>query len=183
VGRVVEAKGLTYLCEAMKQLKEQKVPVHLNVVGDGELRPELAKFVKKNNLEDVITLVGWVQPENIAEYYTEANAFVGPSIETENGWKEAFGVVFAEASASGLPVVTTDTGGIKDIIKDEVNGLVVPQKNSEAIAEAVKRLQKDPKLCDKLGKRGVTYITENFSWDVIAKKYEQVFESVTRNSA
>jgi glycosyltransferase involved in cell wall biosynthesis len=180
VGRVVEAKGLTYLSEAMKQLKEQKVPVHLNIVGDGELRPELAKFIKKHKLEDVVTLVGWVQPENIADYYAKANAFVGPSIETENGWKEAFGVVFAEASASGLPVVTTSTGGIKDIIKDGVNGLTVPQKDADAIAEAIARLQKDPKLCDKLGKRGVTYIAENFSWDVIAKKYEQIFENVTR---
>jgi glycosyltransferase involved in cell wall biosynthesis len=178
VGRAVEEKGLSYLCEAVKQLKDQSIPVHLNIVGDGSARPTIAKFVKKHKLEDVITLVGWVQQENLAEYYAKANAFVGPSIEVENGWKEAFGVVFAEASASGLPVITTSTGGIKDIIKDEVNGLVVPQRNAEAIAEAVKRLQKDPKLCQKLGDRGVSYIAENFSWDVIATKYEQVFKSL-----
>lgn len=178
VGRVVEVKGLQYLCEAMKQLKEQNIKAHLNIVGDGELRPELARFIKKHKLEDVITLVGWVQQEDLAEYYAKANAFVGPSIEVENGWKEAFGVVFAEASASGLPVVTTDTGGIKDIVKDGVNGLVVPQRNSEAIAEAIVRLQKDPKLCKQLGDRGVTYIAENFSWDVIGSKYEKVFKNL-----
>ncbi|HEU4913807.1 MAG TPA: glycosyltransferase [Candidatus Saccharimonadales bacterium] len=178
VGRVVEEKGLDYLCEAVNILKKQAVPVHLNIVGDGAARADVAKFVKKHKLEDAITLVGWVQQEDLAEYYGKADAFVGPSIEIENGWKEAFGVVFAEASACGLPVITTSTGGIKDIIKHEVNGLVVPQRNAEAIAEAVQRLQKDPKLCQKLGDRGVSYIAENFSWDVIAAKYEQIFKNL-----
>ncbi len=178
VGRVVEAKGLTYLFEAIKQLRDQKVAVHLNVVGDGEARPQLAAYIKKHKLEKQITLVGWVQQDVLAPYYAQANAFVGPSIETDNGWKEAFGVVFAEASAMSLPVVTTNTGGIKDIIKHEINGLVVPQKDSAAIAKAIARLQQDPKLCAKLGQRGVSYIAENFAWDVIASKYAQIFKNL-----
>lgn len=178
VGRVVEAKGLIYLCQAVKVLKEQGTSLHLNIVGDGEARESIAQYIKSSELETEISMTGWVQPEALAPYYARANVFVGPSIETDNGWKEAFGVVFAEASAMGLPVITTSTGGIKDIIQDEVNGLVVPQKDATAIAAAITRLQKDPSLCQILGKRGVTYITEHFSWDVIAAKYAAMFEKL-----
>lgn len=175
VGRVVEAKGLTYLFEAIKQLRDQHVPVHLQVVGDGEARQDLEAYVATHQLDKQITMAGWVQQADLAPYYARAHAFVGPSIETANGWKEAFGVVFAEASAMGLPVITTSTGGIKDIVKHEVNGLVVAQKDAAAIAEAIIRLRRDPALCEKLGRRGVQYIAEHFAWPVIADKYERVF--------
>lgn len=178
VGRVVEAKGLMYLCEAVKMLKEQGALVHLNIVGDGEARADIEQYVEANKLGSQITLVGWVQQENLAAYYAEANAFVGPSIITDSGWKEAFGVVFAEASAMGLPVITTSTGGIKDIIKHELNGLIVPQKDAAAIAAAVTRLQKHPELCESLGERGTKFIAENFSWEVIAAKYLNIFENL-----
>lgn len=178
VGRVVEAKGLLYLCQAVKLLRQQHVSVHLTIVGDGEARESIVEYITSNNLEEAITLAGWIQQENLAAYYANANAFVGPSIQTANGWKEAFGVVFAEASAMGLPIITTDTGGIKDIVKHELNGLVVPQKDAPAIAAAVARLQSDPELCRILGEQGSAYIAQNFSWEVIASKYIKVLEAL-----
>lgn len=176
VGRVVEEKGLGYLCEAMKVLRQRGVPVHLNIVGNGSAHDDIAGYVKQHELDDVITLAGWVQQDRLVEYYARANVFVGPSVETANGWREAFGVALAEASACGLPVIATRTGGIEDIVKDEVNGLIVPQRDAQAIVRAVVRLQEDPELRDKLGRRGAGYIGENFSWNVVASRYEQVFK-------
>ncbi|MGA8260434.1 MAG: glycosyltransferase [Arenicellales bacterium] len=176
VGRVVEEKGLGYLCEAMKVLRQRGFQAHLNIVGNGSAHDDIARYIKQHELDDVITLVGWIQQDRLAEYYSKADVFVGPSVEIENGWREAFGVALAEASASGLPVIATGTGGIEDIVKDEVNGLIVPQKDAQAIVHAVVRLREDPQLRDKLGRRGAGYIGENFSWDVVAARYEQVFK-------
>jgi glycosyltransferase involved in cell wall biosynthesis len=178
VGRLSEQKGLRYLCEATKLLKDRDVQVHTTIVGDGDLRSELEKFTHENKLDSAITFTGGVPHAELAEYYAKANVFVGPSIEDENGWQEAFGLVFAEASATGVPVIATSTGGIQDIIKDGVNGLIVPQKDAAAIAGAVEKLQKDPQLSAKLGIAGPDFIHANFSWPVIIEKYCAVFETL-----
>ena len=178
VGRVTEEKGVEYLCQAVAALHKQHRAVHLTIVGDGPLRPQLENYVADNHLSQAITLAGWVQQSQLAPYYEQADIFVGPSIEHVSGWREAFGVVFAEASAMGLPVITTSTGGIKDIIKHEVNGLVVPQKDSGAIVSALERLQGDPKLRETLGRNGRRYIQDNFSWEVIAARYTALFKQL-----
>jgi len=175
VGRVVEEKGIAYVCEAVKQLTEQKVSVRLTIVGDGSAKQKIEEFVVKNNLSGVISFAGWVQHEKLPQFYANADVFVGPSITHENGWKEAFGLVFAEALAAGLPVITTDNGGIRDIVIDDVNGLVVPEKDATAIANAIKKLAGNPDLRDRLGMTGAKQIRENFSWEAVTNKYQEIF--------
>lgn len=178
VGRLSEQKGVRYLCEATKLLIERDIAVHTTIVGDGDARAELEAYVNGHGLEQAITFTGGIAHEQLAQYYLQADAFVGPSIEDKNGWQEAFGLVFAEASASGVPVVATATGGIQDIVKDDVNGLLVPQKDARAIADAVQKLRQDPALCSRLGAAGPSFIENNFSWPVITQKYRAVFESL-----
>lgn len=178
VGRLSEKKGVQYLLEATKILKDRGTRVHATIVGDGENRSSLEEYVTSNDLTREVTFTGGVPHEQLAGYYAKADAFVGPSIEDMSGWKEAFGLVFAEASATGIPVVATSTGGIQDIIKDGVNGLMVPQQDAVAIADAIQRLRQDPALCEKLGTIGPAFIHENFSWQIIIDKYRAVFESL-----
>lgn len=178
VGRLTKQKGVHYLLEATKLLKEQGAPIHTTVVGEGNARNDLEKYVQDNDLAQMVTFTGGLPHEQLAEYYAKADVFVGPSIEDTNGAKEAFGLVFAEASATGVPVIATSTGGIQDIIKDGVNGLIVTQKDASAIATAVQKLQQNPALCQKLGAAGPQFIQSNFSWPVIIEKYKAVFESL-----
>lgn len=147
-------------------------------MGDGPLMTQLEHYIADNQLARGITLAGWISQKALAPYYAHADIFVGPSVEHSTGWREAFGVVFAEASAMGLPVITTDTGGIKDIIRDGYNGLIVPQKDPSAIVEAIERLQADPQLRKQLGEHGRTYIKDHFSWDIITEKYMSVFSDL-----
>jgi glycosyltransferase involved in cell wall biosynthesis len=178
VGRLDEKKGVRYLCEATKLLIERNIAVHTTIVGDGDTRKELEDYVLNSGLEQAITFTGGLPHEQVAAHYAKADAFVGPSIQSKTGWQEAFGLVFAEASATGVPVIATATGGISDIVKDGVNGLTVPQKDASAIADAVEKLIRDQALCQKLGANGPDFIRQNFAWPVIIEKYKAVFENL-----
>ncbi|HSW37833.1 MAG TPA: glycosyltransferase [Candidatus Saccharimonadales bacterium] len=178
VGRLAEEKGVWYLCEAARLLKERGHKVHTTIIGDGSLRKDLEAFVAEHGLEQEVTFTGGIPHSQLPAYYAAADVFVGPSIESKNGWQEAFGLVFAEASASSLPVIATNTGGIQDVIKNGINGLIVPQKDAAAIANAVTKLQNDPQLARKLGAAGPDYIRQNFSWQVITDKYLALFEAI-----
>lgn len=178
VGRLTEAKGVLYLCDAMRLLRERRISVHATIIGDGDARAAIEAFVAQHQLQDAITLTGGLPHNQLAPYYAAADAFVGPSIESKEGWKEAFGVVFAEAAAVGVPIIATATGGIKDIVHDGINGLLVPQKDAGAIADAIQRLQQNPELCARLGIAGPSIVVEHFSWPVITQKYLAVLRTV-----
>ncbi len=178
VGRLAEVKGVIYLCQAMKLLQKKRKDTHLTVVGDGPERPALESFVLENSLEDVIAFAGWVQPTELPQYYANADVFAGPSIRDSASRIEAFGLVFAEASAAGLPVVTTNVGGVTDIVKDGETGLVVPQKDSQALYEALEYLYTHRTRGKEMGRRGQKFVTENFSWEAITKRYLDLFASL-----
>lgn len=178
VGRVVAQKGVMYLCQAMKLLHDKESIVHLTIIGDGTAMPEIKNYITENNLQNAITLKGWIQLKELPAYYSRADVFVGPSIEIENGWKEGFGTVFAEASAMGVPVIASNVGGIVDVVKDGETGLLVPQKNAQAIADAITKLEHDPKLRKKLGEAGPKFIEENYSLNVTTEKYRKIFKGL-----
>src|SRR5262249_44723487 len=121
---------------------------------------------------------GWVQPADLPKYYHEANVFAGPSVESEAGRKEALGLVFAEAAACGLPVVATDAGGMTDIVQDKVSGLIVPQKDVPALAEALNYFYNNPAEARAMGQRGSAFVRRNFSWGSVAKRYAVLMESL-----
>lgn len=174
VGRVSKEKGLNYLCEAISMFRGSSV--HLTVVGDGTQMPEVVDYIKANKLEKTITLKGWQPHDELYKFYHAADVFVGPSIEDDSGWKEALGLTFAEASACGLPVVATNTGGIKDIVLNGRTGFLVKQKSARVIYEKLLLLQKDPALRLRLGVAGNKHVMANFTWDAVARQYNEVFK-------
>ena len=178
VGRLAPNKGVRYLCEAVALLREQYRDMHLDIVGDGPERAGLEQFIADNGLQGTVAFAGWVQPAELPECYARANAFVGPSVEDERGTREALGLVFAEALAAGVPVVTTDGGGIKDIVQDKVNGLVVPQRDARAIADALAYLHDHPREAIAMGERGRTMVREKFSWGSVVERYNDVFDKL-----
>lgn len=171
VGRLVRHKGVMYLCQAMKLLHSEYRDMHLDIVGEGPERDAIALFVKENNLEDAISLCGWEPHSRLPARYAAADVFVGPSVEDTSGAKEALGLVFAEASAAALPVVATNVGGIKDVVKESVTGIIIPQKDPQAIAEALKYLHDNMEVADSMGMQGRLYVNDQFSWKSVVERY------------
>ncbi|GFN33877.1 glycosyltransferase family 4 protein [Paenibacillus xylaniclasticus] len=136
VCRLVPAKGLDVLLHACAKLKQQGLPFVLHIIGDGPIRSELEQLAVQLDLYDDIIFYGYMlHPEEFMPFF---DVFVLPSRA------ESFGSVFAEAALCLLALVGTNVGGIAEQIENEVNGLLVPPEDVDALAEAMEKTIVDP---------------------------------------
>jgi len=128
VGRVSKEKDLDILATAYRQLRDEKLPLKLFIVGDGPYAKPLAEL-----LPDAI-FTGYLAGEELAQAYASADLFVFPSTT------DTFGNVIIEAQASGLPVVVSDLGGPKELVEHGVDGLVTRANDAQDFAQAIRSL-------------------------------------------
>ncbi len=165
VGRLSSQKGVTDVLAAVRKIKSEGVhDIHFNIAGDGPQKKQLQKYVRDNQLSDIVSFLGWVQPKDLPSLLKKSDVFIGPSVIDSDGWMEAFGLVFVEAAAAGLPVIATNVGGIKDIVDDNITGFLVDQKSPDQLADKIVVLKNDEKLRIKMSKAAVTK-SDMFSWD------------------
>ena len=169
VGRLEEVKGLTYLIEAMKDINDAV----LYIVGKGSLENELKE--QANEMSDKIVFVGGKTHKELPQVYASADVFVAPSVTASDGGKEGFGLVVIEAMASGIPVVASKSGGIKEIVKDEENGLLCEEKDVLGLSKAINRVINDNNLREKIVSNGLV-TAHSYSYDSIGEKYERIIE-------
>ena len=146
----------------------------LVIVGDGPLRNELTAQAEALHKEKgkKIVFMGAKTHEELKEIYASADIFVMPSITAKDGDKEGFGLVMLEAFASGLPIVASRSGGIVDLVKDGVNGYLVPEKDSVGLADRINLIIKDNRIYD--GMQAEAYRTaKQYDYYIIAKKYAE----------
>jgi glycosyltransferase involved in cell wall biosynthesis len=167
VGRHIERKGIACLIKAAALLDGEKFQVR--IAGAGDLTEELKKQASEEAPKQVLFL-GKLSKEDLAREYQNASCFVLPAITDSKGDTEGLGVVLIEAAEYGLPLVASDAGGICDIVIDRKTGLLVPEKNPEALAAAIKELAENEGLRKKLAAGASEHIRENFSWDAIIEK-------------
>jgi len=172
-GRLVERKGAEYLIRAINELKINNV--RLIIVGGGELLEKLQSLTNSLGLEDKISFTGRASNEELGRFHDISNVFVCPSIVDSNGNTEYLGLVIPEAMESKLPVIASSVGGIVDIIKNEENGLLVPQKDPSSLARAIERIISDEKFSLKLVENSKKIVNE-FSPAIIGKKYYEIFQ-------
>jgi glycosyltransferase involved in cell wall biosynthesis len=175
VGRLIERKGLSYLIEAVGLLADRR-PIHLDVVGEGHLSTELVQMAARRRLLDRITFHGRVDDATLADLYAQCDVFVLPSIVDAQGDTEGLGVVLLEAMSYQKPVVASRVGGIPDIVIDGETGLLVEQKDSMALANAVERILDRPELAGRLGRNGAAYVQRRFDWSHIVDAIEALYQ-------
>ena len=150
VGRLVEKKGIIYLLKAILELKQRGFQVKCNIVGDGPLFGMLSNFIIEHHLENEINLAGALSADLVTPFYENADLFVLPCIEMNNGDKDGLPNVLLEALATGIPVITTPVSAIPELIEHQLTGLLVPQQDYLSIAEAIIRLKGDQELYNRL---------------------------------
>ena len=138
VGRLSEQKDPMTMIKAFELVHKENKNTRLMYVGSGELEEEVKQYARDNNILDKIIITGWVK--NVEKYIPAFDIAVLPS-----KW-EGFGLVLIEYMACDKPIIATNVGGIKDIIKDNENGLLIEVENEKQLYEAIKRYIKDKEL-------------------------------------
>jgi glycosyltransferase involved in cell wall biosynthesis len=173
VGQLIERKGLTELMAAWSQLETERwaVPPLLRLAGTGPLADRLQRWRQGLNRPEAVFLQGYVEP--IEHFLAGLSVLVLPSRA------EGFGLAGAEAAASGLPVVATRTSSLPEIVLDGQTGILVPPKDPEALAAALRRLLTDGPLGRRLGQAGRQLIARRFSRERMLDGLQALVESGT----
>jgi len=164
VGRVSREKDLDVLAEAYRQLREEQLPVQLFVVGHGPYAKELAM-----NLPDAL-FTGSLHGQELAAAYASADIFVFPSTT------DTFGNVIIEAQASGVPVIVSDSGGPKELVENQANGLVTKSHDVEDFARAIRTLVSDPERRQQMGKKARESVVSR-TWPSAFRKFWALTEN------
>jgi glycosyltransferase involved in cell wall biosynthesis len=179
VGYVTPRKGVDTLLKAIEILVKEKGMDHLalNIVGDNvrerDLYQDLKDYSDKAGLGDKVTFRGRVEEKELKDLYSVSKIFVFPSL-----W-EGFGMVLAEAASFGLPIVTTDAGAIPYLIKDGINGLLIPPGDEKKLALAIEKLAKSAEMRAKFSEAN-RKLAAQFDWDKSFSKVADLVEAQGR---
>jgi colanic acid/amylovoran biosynthesis glycosyltransferase len=161
VARLIEKKGLGDLVAACGLLTARGVPLRLELAGTGPLRSALAAAAAQRGVP--VVFHGALPHERVRALYRRATVFCLPCVIAASGDRDGLPTSVLEAMASGVPVVTTAVNGLAEAVLHERTGLVVPERDPEALAAALERVLSDPQLAARLARAGRAHVEERFS--------------------
>lgn len=170
IAHLAEHKGHSFFLEAAKEVSAAIPDVRFLVVGDGDKREELEGYAKSLGIAERVSFLGF--QKDVPKLIFGCTITVLSSISGEGSPG-----VLKESMAAGVPVVTTDVGGSKEIVEDGVTGFVVPPKNSKALASAMIKLLTDDELRERMTLEGLRKVKE-FSVDTMVEKTESLYKSL-----
>ena len=170
VGWLTDVKGHRFLLEAAKKVTQTRPDLHIVIVGSGDQHDALRQQATQLGLEASVHLLG--HRDDIDVCLAGFDLFVLPSAN------EGMGRALVEAMAAGLPVVATNVGGIPALIDHEVNGLLVPVRDSDALADAIVRALKDAALRQRMGDAGFARVNERFTVERMVAETAGVYANV-----
>ncbi|WP_328948257.1 glycosyltransferase family 4 protein [Streptomyces sp. NBC_00184] len=175
VSRLVPRKGQDTLILAMPAILAEVPDAVLLVVGGGPYAGELKKLAADTGVLDSVRFTGPVPWEELPAHYGAGDVFAMPCRTRRGGLDvEGLGIVYLEASATGLPVVAGDSGGAPDAVLDGETGWVVRGGSAEEPAERIVALLGDAELRRRMGERGRAWVEEKWRWDLLAEKLREL---------
>jgi glycosyltransferase involved in cell wall biosynthesis len=170
VGRLEGRKNLEFLIRAFKLIVRES-RCKLVIVGNGS-QASLKEVVSSLGISRDVVFTGFVDDDDLRLLYNACDIFVLPS------HLEGFGLTLLEAMAAAKPVIASNVGGIPELVKNGVNGILVDLKNPKELATALKYLLENPELARKMGMRNREYVSNNFTWEITAKKTSVLYEKI-----
>lgn len=171
VGRLSEEKGHKYLLEAFSKILKYYPNAKLLIVGDGELKARLEELSASLCIKEKTEFAGF--QEDVSKYYKLMDIYVSPSL------LEHFPLSILEAMSFGKAIIATDVGGVGDLIKDGVTGILIKPASSQEIYDSLLRLIKDASLRQALGINARQFVKENYSLEKMVSSYKKVYEEVS----
>lgn len=161
VARLIEKKGLADVIDACAQLAQRGRQTHLVIVGDGPLRAPLEALAAERGVH--ATFTGPIPHEEVIELYGRAAAFCLPCVVAADGDRDGMPTAVLEAMVAGVPVVTTELNGLREVVIDNLTGMIVPPNDPSAVAAALEHLLAEPAAAAGLGLAGRAHVTRHFT--------------------
>jgi len=179
VGRLVRKKGFDYLLRAWPTISQRAaMPVRLVIGGDGDLRDELEGLARRAGTIREVRFAGALPWSEVAAWLATSDVVVVPSIRDDWGNVDGLPNVLLEAMAAARPVVATQVGGIPSVISHGHNGLLVPERSSEALAKAILELLDAPAQRQSLGMAARETVERGYSWAAVAEQFCRLYSTV-----
>lgn len=173
VGTWLDRKGIYYLADAFERLANRIPGIELTVAGCLNPEEQVKRFFGAG-VRQRVRVVPFVKREDMPALYAEHDIFIFPSLF------EGMPLTLLEAMAAGMPVVTTATSGMADVVEDEFNGLLVPPANAERLVEAIERLHGSADLRKQLGQQAQETM-RRYTWESVTRKLESVLMSAAQS--
>lgn len=172
VGRITQQKAPDIFIRAAKTIKHEIPNAFFIIVGSGEQENEIRKFAKNNGLENSLYITGWVDnPLSYVELFDVASLL--------SRW-EGFGLVLPEYMMCEKPIVATDVDAIPNIIQNDINGILVPADNAEAVSSAVIRIYRNQLLKKTLVKNGIADVYKKFDASRVSREHEELWNKLVK---
>ena len=179
VSRLMTRKGQDQIIQALPQVIKVVPLASLIIVGDGPYRKHLEKLTTDLGLRDNVHFTGKVDQAQLANWYAAGDVFAMPCRTRIGGWDvEGLGIVFLEASATGLPVIVGDSGGAVDAVLDGETGFLVDGNNLSEIRDRLIELLADQDLAKRMGSAGRNWVTQEWTWEHSFKRLESLLSGI-----
>ena len=178
VGRLIEKKGFHDLIEACRVLRERGVEFRCEIIGEGPLESSLRDQITAAGLTTLVTLTGPLPQGEVIKRLARSALFVLPCVAEVGGGMDNLPTVVMEAMAAGLPVISTALGGVPEMVRDGFTGLLVPEHQPVALADALAQVLGDRRLARSLGEAGRQRAAELFAIDKSAEALRALFQQV-----
>jgi glycosyltransferase involved in cell wall biosynthesis len=173
--RLIEKKGLATTLHAFTTFLSHYPNAALTIAGEGPMLRELKELTRKLKIDNRVALPGFVAPEKLREIYYASHIFLHPSETGSDGNQEGIPNAMLEAMATGLPVFATDHGGIPEAIENGVSGILVPERDYEALSNALLKAVRDRDLLTRLARNGANAMTQKFDQRNQIRRLEEIY--------
>lgn len=162
VGRFVHTKGFDILLTAMARLQREGFPFHLTLIGDGWQRWALHSLRRRLHLEESVDMPGFVPHDHIVRFMLSHDMLLVPCVVHKTGDRDGIPNVIMEALSNRLPVIATDVSGIGEVVRDGETGILIPQRDPRALADAVRRMTENREVALRMAYHGRALVEQMF---------------------
>lgn len=185
VGRLTEKKGIEYCIRAISKLVKSDFEVKYTIIGEGELREKFEHLISELGINNFVRLVGSKSQQEIINILDNCHIFIAPSVTAKNGDQDAPVNTLKEAMSMGLPVISTWHGGIPELVDDGISGYLVPERDSDAIAQKISDLTQQSNRWSEMGRAGSQKVKSMYDINVLGDElisiYQDLLESEDSN--
>jgi colanic acid/amylovoran biosynthesis glycosyltransferase len=171
----VQKKGIVTTLHAFTNFLQHYPRATLTIAGEGPMLPELKELMRKLKIADRVALPGFLAPEKLREVYYASHIFLHPSETGSDGNQEGIPNSMLEAMATGLPVFATAHGGIPEAIENGVSGVLVAERDYEALSNALLQAAQDRQLLERLARNGAEVVAQKFDQQKQIARLEEIY--------